>query len=195
MHATYFQETSHILSTLSDTFDSTCETPKIDFADFIDMLRVKVSAFARQLPNCIYVTKLYIYFFCLHFRCFHHSLSTDYHLWQKHFYQHHEIDYTRASDCKYPKHPRCLPSTAHYPECAYNTGDANAQLALELLKIHGLSHATNGAPLPPLTTAEKANRSKLAAEGTTDDWHYSLIRWKNYEEATGVTGKSLIINY
>ena len=60
MHATYFQETSHILSTLSDTFDSTCETPKIDFADFIDMLRVKVSAFARQLPNCIHVTFVYI---------------------------------------------------------------------------------------------------------------------------------------
>ena len=80
-----------------------------------------------------------------------------------------------------------------YPQCTYNTGNVDAQLALEPLKIHGLSHATNGAPSPPHTTAEKVNRPKFAAEGTTDDWHYFLTHWKDYEEATGVTGKYLII--
>jgi hypothetical protein len=75
-----------------------------------------------------------------------------------------------------------------FPECAFNTGDVDAQLALELLKIHGLAHAIVGAT-PHHATA----KAEKVTEGTYEDWNYFLTRWADYEEATGITGKNLIL--
>ena len=65
-----------------------------------------------------------------------------------------------------------------FPECTYNTGDVDAQLALELLKIHGLAHANTGAQTPHITAkVEKVHRPTLVADGTSEDWNYFLTRW------------------
>ena len=81
-----------------------------------------------------------------------------------------------------------------FPECTFNTGDVDAQLALELLKIHGLGHANAGAQTHHTAAkAEKVNRPTLVMEGTPEDWNYFLTRWADYEEATGITGKTLIL--
>ena len=50
-------------------------------------------------------------------------------------------------------------------------------------------------PPPPHVTAkvEKVNRPVLVTESTSEDWNYFLTRWADYEEATGMTGKALIL--
>ncbi len=62
------------------------------------------------------------------------------------------------------------------------------------MKIHGYTHANTGVQPPQITAkVEKVNRPVLVTESTSEDWNYFLTRWADYEEATGITGKSLIL--
>lgn len=76
-----------------------------------------------------------------------------------------------------------------FTDCQYNTGDVETQVAVELLKIHGLSHTTpQGA-----AKVEKVNRPSLSAGISPADWNYFETRWTDYVEATAISGKTLIM--
>ena len=93
-----------------------------------------------------------------------------------------------------------------YPDCDFETEDVNNDLACVLLTMHaGAQHptTTNGStatPPAPLSAAraapvrtERVKRPTISMGATTEYWSYFLVRWKDYKEATGITGRDLII--
>ena len=76
-----------------------------------------------------------------------------------------------------------------YTDCPYTTDDVEANIAVELLKIHGLSHAApqNAAKV------EKVSRPSISSGISAADWSYFETRWKEYAEATNIKGKTLIL--
>ena len=75
--------------------------------------------------------------------------------------------------------------------CQYSTGDVIPTLALELLKIHGLSHASQ--QNTAAAKVEKVTRPSINTGVSPADWKYFETRWSDYVEATSITGKTLII--
>ena len=53
-----------------------------------------------------------------------------------------------------------------YPSCEYNTGVVEPQVAVELLRIHGLTHDPNQAK------AQKVERPTVGTEVSAADWKY-----------------------
>ncbi len=76
-----------------------------------------------------------------------------------------------------------------FPDCSYTTGNVEASVAVELLKIHGLSHAApqNAAKV------DKVSRPSISSGISAADWNYFETRWTEYVEATNIKGKTLII--
>ena len=86
-----------------------------------------------------------------------------------------------------------------YPECTYETDDAEDQLAATLLSIHsaGAHNHTqaNGGSTTQAATAkvEKVRRPTVSAAGSSEEWSYFETRWQDYVEATKITGKDMVI--
>ena len=86
-----------------------------------------------------------------------------------------------------------------YPECTYETDDAEDQLAATLLSIHsaGAHNHTqaNGGSTTQAATAkvEKVRRPTVSAAGSSEEWSYFETRWQDYVEATKVTCKDMVI--
>ena len=73
--------------------------------------------------------------------------------------------------------------------CSYKTPDLDAAIVAALLTTHSISHnSTQGS-----TRVKKVSRPTLSSSGTSEEWQYFLSRWRDYKEATKITGKDLII--
>ena len=79
------------------------------------------------------------------------------------------------------------------PECDYSTGDVEAGLAIALLNLH--AHHHSAAPVTSHNTAklEKVKRPVISSGGSSEDWAYFESRWKDYVDATKVTGKDKVV--
>ena len=76
-------------------------------------------------------------------------------------------------------------------DCQYSTGNVDPSVAVELLKLHGLSHTANQGT--SAAKVKKVNRPTISNGVTLAEWNYFLTRWSGYVEATGISGKTLII--
>ena len=93
-----------------------------------------------------------------------------------------------------------------FPDCVFDTGDVTNELARTLLEIHSAgahqtaSNESNSTPpaapvVARATTArtERVRRPTISMGGSTEYWSYFQVRWGDYKEATGITGRDLII--
>ena len=74
-----------------------------------------------------------------------------------------------------------------FPTCLYTTGSVEPSIAVELLRIHGLTHNSANA------RAQKIERPSIGTEISAADWNYFESRWKDYVTATGITGTSQVL--
>ena len=75
------------------------------------------------------------------------------------------------------------------PDCDFETDDVDAVIVAALLTTHATTHSTNHVS----TKVEKVKRPTVSLAGTSEDWAYFLSRWKDYTDATKITGKDLIV--
>ena len=86
-----------------------------------------------------------------------------------------------------------------YPECTYETDEAEGQLAATLLSIHSAgahNHTQVGGDSqiqPAKAKVEKVRRPTVSAAGSSEEWSYFETRWADYVEATKITGKDKVI--
>ena len=83
-----------------------------------------------------------------------------------------------------------------FPDCTYNTIDANDDLAATLLQIHASgAHAPPGAPPRNNNSAKvcKVSRPTLSIGGTSEEWSYFKIRWDDYKQATSIKDREVVI--
>jgi hypothetical protein len=79
--------------------------------------------------------------------------------------------------------------------CGYATEDCDVAIVVQLLRLHEAIHAqpqTARATLPA-AKVEKVKRPSISPSGTSEEWSYFKIRWTEYVDATGITGKDLVI--
>ena len=75
--------------------------------------------------------------------------------------------------------------------CTYATEDVEASIVTALIQAHQLQHANT--PAIQHVKAEKVRRPTISPGGTSEEWAYFIIRWKEYTEATSISGKDLIV--
>ena len=86
-----------------------------------------------------------------------------------------------------------------YPDCDYETEEAEDQLAAVLLQIHSTGvHNNNQATntrtgINATAKIEKVRRPTISAAGSSEEWTYFQTRWQDYVEATKITGKDKVI--
>ena len=80
------------------------------------------------------------------------------------------------------------------PECEYSTPDMSDAIVAALLTAHCVTHSVpNAPPTAPTHKVESVKRPTIAPAGTSEEWSYFLIRWNDYVNATGITGKQAVI--
>ena len=80
------------------------------------------------------------------------------------------------------------------PACTFETDELDAVIVAALLTTHAMVHnAAPAAPAAPAAKVERVKRPSVSSAGTSEDWMYFLLRWKDYVEATKVAGKELVI--
>lgn len=84
-----------------------------------------------------------------------------------------------------------------YPDCGFRTVDASENLAITLLQMHAAGvHPTTPADrtLPSASArVEKVKRPTITTGGSSEEWSYFNVRWRDYVTATGITGKDLVL--
>ena len=84
-----------------------------------------------------------------------------------------------------------------FPECSYDTDDVEDALAAVLLSVHskGVHTSTENSGTQHTIAAkiEKVRRPTISAAGTSEDWTYFQTRWKEYVDATKISGKDKVI--
>ena len=75
--------------------------------------------------------------------------------------------------------------------CTYVTEDVEASIVTALIQAHQLQHANT--PAIQHVKAEKVRRPTISPGGTSEEWAYFIIRWKEYTESTSISGKDLIV--
>ena len=75
------------------------------------------------------------------------------------------------------------------PGCDYQTEEENAAIVAALLNAHTLTHT----PSHATAKAEKVKRPSIAAAGTSEEWAYFELRWKDYVTATKIEGRDKFI--
>ena len=79
--------------------------------------------------------------------------------------------------------------------CSFQTPDVYAVVVAALLTPHTTIHA----PVPganntaPAAKVEQVKHPTVSSAGTSEDWLYFQYRWKDYVDATKITGKDLMI--
>ena len=74
------------------------------------------------------------------------------------------------------------------PGCDYTTGDVEAQIVVQLLQLHQVSHCTKpAATAQPNMKIEKVKRPTISTGGSSEEWSYFLTRWEEYKAATKVS--------
>jgi len=84
-----------------------------------------------------------------------------------------------------------------YPNCTYQASCESEQLASTLLQIHASGSHNPAVPATtnsaPASSIPKLKRPVISAGGSSEEWSYFLIRWKDYIAATNITGASQIL--
>lgn len=76
------------------------------------------------------------------------------------------------------------------PGCDYETPDLDAVIVAALITTHATTHPTTS---DIQARIEKVKRPTVTLAGSSEDWTYFLSRWKDYVDATKITGKNLIL--
>ena len=71
------------------------------------------------------------------------------------------------------------------PLCPYETDDLDAQFAIELLKIHAISHSQNQVPNPP--PQPKLERPRIDVGVEVEVWNGFMRRWEAFKAGSGIT--------
>ena len=77
------------------------------------------------------------------------------------------------------------------PDCDYSTDDVEPGLATALLNLH--AHLLSGATSRNTAKLEEVKRPVITSGGSSEDWAYFESRWKDYVDATKVTGKDKVV--
>ena len=64
-------------------------------------------------------------------------------------------------------------------------------MAVALLGLHAVGH--NTLPTQTAPKLEKIKRLNISSAGTSEDWVHFLSHWRDYTEATKVTGKDKVV--
>ncbi|CAG2222071.1 unnamed protein product [Mytilus edulis] len=78
------------------------------------------------------------------------------------------------------------------PDCQYETDDLDAVVVAALLTTHATVHSAAAGAIVS-AKVEKVKRPTVASAGSSEDWTYFVSRWKDYIQATKVSGKDLVI--
>ena len=78
-------------------------------------------------------------------------------------------------------------------DCTYATPDVEAVVIAALLTTHATIHNTQYNANSQRAAVEKVKRPTVSSAGNSEDWTYFQSRWKEYVEATQVTGKDRIL--
>ena len=79
------------------------------------------------------------------------------------------------------------------PNCTYATYDVDAIIAVALLNTHAIIHAPTPSTNAAAAKVERVKRPTVTSAGSSEEWDYFLVRWRDYVEATKVTGKDRTI--
>ena len=97
------------------------------------------------------------------------------------------------------KHEHAEIQICPYPDCTYETDEAEGQLAAMLLSIHSAGahnsqQADTSISNPAATAKIKQVRCPTVfAVGSSEDWSYFQTQWQDYVEATKITAKDKLI--
>ncbi|XP_028411560.1 uncharacterized protein LOC114534203 isoform X2 [Dendronephthya gigantea] len=80
-----------------------------------------------------------------------------------------------------------------YPDCEYETADVEDALAAVLLTVHSNGSHNNNQATTTISKGEKVKRPTISRSGTSEDWSYFLSRWKDYVDATKITGQDKVL--
>ena len=72
--------------------------------------------------------------------------------------------------------------------CEYKTPDLDPAIVAALITAHTTTHTGNQA-----AKVEKVKRPAIAAAGTSEEWTYFELRWKDYVTATKLAGREKVI--
>ena len=75
------------------------------------------------------------------------------------------------------------------PNCTYATDDVVAIIAVALLNTHAIIHVPTPSTNAAAAKVERVKRPTVTSAGSSEEWEYFLVRWRDYVEATKVTGK------
>ena len=79
------------------------------------------------------------------------------------------------------------------PNCTYAIDDVDAIIAVALLNTHAIIHAPTPSTNAAAAKVERVKRPTVTSAGSSEEWDYFLVRWRDYVEATKVTGKDRTI--
>ena len=79
------------------------------------------------------------------------------------------------------------------PNCTYATDDVDAIIAVALLNTHAIIHAPTPSTNAAAAKVERVKRPTVTSAGSSEEWDYFLVRWRDCVEATKVTGKDRTI--
>jgi len=74
--------------------------------------------------------------------------------------------------------------------CEYSTPEVEAVLAAALITAHATTHS---ATTLVASKVEQVKRPAISSAGTSEEWAYFTSRWRDYADATKVTGKNKVI--
>ena len=74
---------------------------------------------------------------------------------------------------------------------SYQTPDHGDAIVAALITAHCTSHNTNPGNAAKL---EKVKRPIISSAGTSEEWSYFMSRWRDYVDATKVSGKDRVIH-
>ena len=79
--------------------------------------------------------------------------------------------------------------------CTYATGDVGEALAIELIKIHGCSHAAERNPpadVPARQRAPKIERPKISCGSSEETWNTFSTRWTMFKRGTNLSPDEVV---
>ena len=79
------------------------------------------------------------------------------------------------------------------PNCTYATDDIDAIIAVALFNTHAIIHPPTPSTNAAAAKVERVKRPTVTSAGRSEEWDYFLVRWRDYVEATKVTGKDRTI--
>ena len=75
------------------------------------------------------------------------------------------------------------------PGCEYRTDDLDAAIVAALPTAHTTTHTVG----QPTAKIKKVKKPTIAAAGTSEEWSYFQLRWKDYVTATKLEGRNKVI--